>query len=217
VLKELGVDIGIDAAAVGRCLERVGIGFLFAPSLHSAMKHVIGPRREIGIRTLFNILGPLSNPAGADAQILGVYDRKLVPLLAPVLANLGVRRAVVVHGSDGLDEITLTGRSFAAFLDDGRVEEREIDPQALGLELCRSEDLAGGEPVDNARIARDILTGKERGPRRSVVLLNAAAAIYAAGEAEDLASALAPAAESLDSGSALAKLEGLKEAACAGA
>jgi anthranilate phosphoribosyltransferase len=213
VLKELGVDIGIDAAAMGRCLEQVGIGFLFAPALHSAMRHVIGPRREVGIRTIFNILGPLSNPAGADAQVLGVYDRRLVPVLARVLAALGTRRAVVVHGSDGLDEITLTGRTFAAFLEDGRVEEREIDPASLGLALCQPEDLAGGDPTDNAVIARAILEGRDRGPRRSIVALNAAAAIYAAGAADDLAAGLALAERSLESGAALAKLERLKEAA----
>ncbi len=212
VLKELGVNIGIDAAAVGRCLERVGIGFLFAPSLHSAMKHVVGPRREIGIRTIFNALGPLSNPAGADAQVMGVYDRKLVPLLARVLGALGLKRAVVVHGSDGLDEITLTGKSFAAWLDNGEVEEREIDPAALGLKLCKPEDLAGGDPEDNAEIARAILERRDRGPKRDVVLLNAAAAIYAGGAADDLARGLEIARKSLDSGAALARLEQLKEA-----
>jgi anthranilate synthase/phosphoribosyltransferase len=212
VLKELGVDIGIDAATMGRCLERVGIGFLFAPSLHSAMKHVIGPRREIGVRTIFNILGPLSNPAGADAQVLGVYDGKLVPILARVLAALGVKRAVVVHGSDGLDEITLTGRTSAAFVDGGAIEEKEIDPAAFGLELCKPEDLVGGDPADNAAIALDILGGRDRGPRRSIVMLNAAAAIYAAGAAPDIAGGLALAAESLDSGAALRKLEALREA-----
>ncbi len=212
VLKELGVDIGIDAAAIGRCLEHVGIGFLFAPTLHSAMRHVIGPRREVGIRTIFNILGPLSNPAGADAQVLGVYDRKLVPVLARVLAALGMRRAIVVHGSDGLDEITLTGKSFAAFLDEGRVEEREIDPASLGLALCNPEDLTGGDPTDNAAIARAILEGRDRGPRRAIVALNAAAAIYAAGAADDLAAGLALAERSLESGAALAKLEQLREA-----
>jgi anthranilate synthase/phosphoribosyltransferase len=212
VLRELGVDIGIDAAAMSRCLQEVGIGFLFAPSLHSAMRHVVGPRREIGVRTIFNILGPLSNPAGADAQVVGVYDRKLVPVLARVLGSLGLRRAVVVHGSDGLDEITLTGPTFAAWLDDGKVEEREIDPSTLGLAPCRPEDLAGGDPTDNAALARAILEGRDRGPRRSIVALNAAAAIYAAGAAADLAAGLARAERSLESGAALDKLERLKAA-----
>jgi len=212
VLKELGVDIGIDAEKMGRCLEQVGIGFLFAPSLHSAMKHVIGPRREIGIRTVFNILGPLANPAGADAQVLGVYEDRLVAVLARVLSTLGVRRAVVVHGADGLDEITLTGKTHAAFLEGGKIDEKEIDPASLGLALCRPEDLAGGDPADNAGIARSILEGRDRGPKRAVVLLNAAAAIHVGGAAADLAAGLALAAQSLDSGAALAKLEQLKEA-----
>ncbi len=145
--------------------------------------------------------------------MLGVYDRKLVSVMARVLASLGTRRAVVVHGSDGLDEITLTGKTSAAFVENGRVEEREIDPESLGLALCRPEDLAGGDPTDNAEIARAILEGRDRGPRRSIVALNAAAAIYAAGEAADLSAGLALAERSLESGAALAKLEGLREAA----
>ena len=211
VLRELGVDVNMPPARMETCLREAGIAFLFAPTLHAAMKHVIGPRREIGIRTLFNILGPLANPAGADAQLLGVYDRKLVPTLAHVLGNLGVRRALVVHGSDGLDEITLTGPTHAAYLEDGKVREETIDPRALGLTGCAREDLVGGPPAENARIALSILSGKDRGPRRSVVLLNAAAAILIGGAAQDLEEGMARAAAAIDSGAAMKRLERLKE------
>jgi len=211
VLKELGVDVTMSPERMARCMAEAGIAFLFAPTLHAAMRHVIGARREIGIRTLFNILGPLSNPAGADAQLLGVYDRRLVAPLAAVLGNLGVKRAMVVHGSDGLDEITLTGKTYAAVLRDGVVREEEIDPRALGLSGCAREDLLGGEPKENARIALQILSGKDRGPKRAVVLLNAAAAILLAGAAVDLEEGMARAAASIDSGAALKRLDRLKE------
>jgi len=211
VLKELGVDVAMPPERMARCLREAGIAFLFAPTLHSAMRHVIGARREIGIRTLFNILGPLSNPAGADAQLLGVYDRRLVAPLAAVLGNLGVKRAMVVHGSDGLDEITLTGKTHAAYLEDGKIREDEIDPRALGLSGCAREDLAGGEPKENALIALQILSGRDRGPRRSVAVLNAAAAILVAGSARDLEEGMARAAAAIDSGAALKRLERLRE------
>ncbi len=211
VLRELGVDVSMPPARMERCLREAGVAFLFAPTLHAAMKHVVGPRREIGIRTMFNILGPLANPAGADAQLLGVYERRLVPLMAEVLGNLGVRRAIVVHGSDGLDEITLTGPTHAAFLEDGEVRETEIDPRSLGLAGCSREDLLGGPPAENARLAMAVLTGKERGPKRTVVLLNAAAAILVAGLARDLEEGMARAAAAVDSGAAVGRLERLKE------
>ena len=211
VLKELGVDVTMPPSRMETCLREAGIAFLFAPTLHAAMRHVIGPRREIGIRTLFNVLGPLSNPAGADAQLMGVYERRLVPVLAEVLGNLGLKRALVVHGSDGLDEITLTGPTYVAHLSNGGVREETLDPRTLGLAGCSPQDLVGGSPAQNARIALDILGGKDKGPRRNVVLLNAGAAILVSGIASDLEEGMARAAAAIDSGAALRRLEKLKE------
>jgi anthranilate phosphoribosyltransferase len=175
------------------------------------MRHVIGPRREIGVRSIFNILGPLSNPAFAQAQVLGVFDRKLVPIMAGALKNVGVERALVVHGSDGLDEITLTGSTYVTELKDGQLREWVLDPADLGLQLCRPEELAGGTVEENARILLDILEGKDSGPRREVALLNAAAAIYVGGGAETLVEGLELARDSLASGKALIKLEALRK------
>jgi anthranilate synthase/phosphoribosyltransferase len=211
VLRELGVNTGIDAGKMAHCVSQAGIGFLFAPTLHSAMRHVIGPRREIGIRSIFNILGPLSNPAFAQAHVLGVFDKKLAPTMAGALRNLGVQRALVVHGSDGLDEITLTGTTFVCELKEGQLEEWILDPVGLGLTLCKLEELAGGSVEENARILLDILEGKDSGPRRMVALLNAAAAIYVGGAAESLAESLELAGDSLDSGRAMIKLEALRK------
>jgi anthranilate synthase/phosphoribosyltransferase len=211
VLRELGVNTGIDAGKMARCVNQAGIGFLFAPTLHSAMRHVIGPRREIGIRSIFNILGPLSNPAFAKAQLLGVFDRKLVPIMAGALKNVGVERALVVHGSDGLDEITLTGPTYVTELKDGELSDWILDPTELGLNLCRLEDLSGGTAEENAGILLDILEGKETGPRCDVALLNASAAIYVGGAAQTLAQSLQMARDSLGSGKALIKLEALRK------
>jgi anthranilate phosphoribosyltransferase len=211
VLRELGVNTGIEAGKMAHCINQAGIGFLFAPKLHSAMRHVIGPRREIGVRSIFNILGPLSNPAFAQAQVLGVFDRKLVPIMAGALKNVGVERALVVHGSDGLDEITLTGSTYVTELKDGQLREWVLDPADLGLQLCRPEELAGGTVEENARILLDILEGKDSGPRREVALLNAAAAIYVGGGAETLVEGLELARDSLASGKALIKLEALRK------
>jgi anthranilate synthase/phosphoribosyltransferase len=211
VLRELGVNTGIDAKKMAHCISQAGIGFLFAPTLHSAMRHVIGPRREIGIRSIFNILGPLSNPAFAQAQVLGVFDRTLVPIMAGALKNVGVERALVVHGSDGLDEITLTGTTFICELKDGQLNEWILDPEELGLPLCRAEELTGGTVEENARILLDILEGKEGGARREVAALNAAAVIYVGGGAQTLIRALESARDSLDSGKALIKLEALRK------
>ena len=211
VLQELGVNTGIQAAKMAHCVSQAGIGFLFAPALHSAMRHVIGPRREIGIRSIFNILGPLSNPAFAQAQLLGVFDRKLLPIMAGALKNVGVKRALVVHGSDGLDEITLTGPTYITELNDVELSDWVLDPTELGLTLCRPEELAGGTVDENARILLDILEGQETGPRRDVVLLNAAAVIYIGGRAETLAESLELARDSLSSGKALIKLEALRK------
>ena len=208
VLKALGVNIEAPVAVVERCLSEAGIAFLFAPMLHKAMKHAIGPRREIGIRTVFNILGPLTNPAGATAQLLGVYNVALCETLAMVLRQLGTQRAFVVHGKDGQDEISLTGPTHVAELRDGRVESYTVEPELFALKRVRIADLAGGEPDDNARIARDVLAGK-RGAHHDAVVLNAGAAIAAAGITGDIADGIMAAAESLKSGAARAKLDAL--------
>ena len=209
VLKALGVNIEIGPEQVGRCIDEVGIGFLFAPALHGAMKYAIGPRREIGIRTIFNALGPLTNPAGAQAQVIGVYAPKLTELLANVLNNLGSQHAFVVHGEDGLDEITTTTTTQISELAAGTVTTYTLDATVLGIPIAQPDALTGGAPEENADMTLDILKG-EAGPKRDIVLLNGAAAIVAGGRAEDLAAGLAQATQSIDSGRALEKLEGLK-------
>ena len=211
VLKALGVNIEADAATVARCVDEVGIGFLFAPLLHPAMKHAIGPRREIGIRTIFNILGPLTNPAGAKAQILGVYDAGLTETLANVLKNLGSEHVFVVHGCDGLDEITITDKTQVAELVNGQVKCYQIAPEDFGMSKSDISDLVGGAAEENAQITLDVLNG-QKGPRRDIVLLNSAAAIAAGGLAADLTEGVQIAAESIDSGEALKRLELLKKA-----
>lgn len=210
VLRSLGVNIEVEVSHVERCLDEIGIGFLFAPLLHGAMKHAIGPRREIGIRTIFNILGPLTNPAGAHSQVLGVYDARLTEPLAKVLQNLGSTHVFVVHGADGLDEITLTGKTFISELKYGEIENYEILPEDFGLERCTKEELLGGDSETNARITLDILKGKN-GPHRDIVLLNAGAAIVSGGKAKDLREGLKAASESIDSGRAMKKLDGLRK------
>ncbi|MEW6188497.1 MAG: anthranilate phosphoribosyltransferase [Actinomycetota bacterium] len=209
VLEALGVKIDLPPEAVEACIDEVGIGFLFAPLLHPAMKYATPVRRNIGIRTVFNILGPLTNPAFASAQILGVYDPSLAPVLAKVLGNLGVTHAMVVHG-DGLDELTTTGESRISELFDGKVKNYSITPEQFGLPRVRVEDLKGGTVEQNAQIMKSILSG-EKGTRRDIVLLNAAAALVAADKAKDLGEGLKLAAESIDSGAALEKLEKLRE------
>ena len=209
VLKALGVNIEIGPEQVGACIDDVGIGFLFAVALHGAMRYAIGPRQEIGIRTIFNALGPLTNPAGAQAQVLGVYAPTLTEPLANVLKNLGSQRAFVVHGEDGLDEITTTTTTQVSELVDGEVNTYTLDPTELGIPTAQPSDLKGGTPEENAEMTLSILGG-DKGPKRDIVLLNAAAAIVAGGKATDIAAGLAAAAESIDSGRALEKLEGLK-------
>jgi anthranilate phosphoribosyltransferase len=209
VLRELGVNIEATPEKVGQCLDEAGIGFLFAPLLHGAMKHAIGPRRELGTRTVFNALGPLTNPAGAKRQLIGVYAAGLTDVVAGVLGELGAERAFVVHGSDGLDEITLTGPTRVSELSQGRVSTREISPEDFGLQRTGSEALKGGSALDNARILLEVLEGRE-GPRRDMVLLNAAAAIAAGGLARDMKEGLERAAASIDSGKARKALEDLK-------
>ena len=208
VLSALGVNIEASPETVSRCLDDVGIGFLFAISLHGAMKYAIGPRREIGARTIFNALGPLSNPAGATRQVVGVYSAALTETLAGVLATLGAERAFVVHGSDGLDEMTLTGPTRVSELKNGSVSTYDVSPGDFGLMQTPADALKGGDADYNAEITRSVLNGEE-GPRRDIVLLNAAAAIVAGDKARDLNEGVQAAAEVIDSGKALEKLEGL--------
>jgi len=208
VLEALGVNLDLSPASVAASIDQVGIGFLYAPSLHPAMKHAIGPRREMGVRTVFNILGPLTNPARAQAQVLGVYDAGLTELLARVLGSLGSRAAFVVHGAGGLDELSTLGTNHVTQLRDDGVESFSLNPQDLGLPRARLSDLRGGNPERNAAIARDVLSGQP-GPRRDVVLLNASAALVVGGCACDLHDGLSAAAESIDSGAARAKLDRL--------
>lgn len=209
VLKALGVNIEATPEIMSRCLDEVGIGFLFAVSLHGAMKYAIGPRREVGARTVFNVLGPLTNPAGAKRQVIGVYSPALTETLATVLGNLGSEHVLVVHGSDGLDEMTLTGSTRVSELKNGSVSTYDVSPEDFGLSVAQASDLVGGEADENAAITLAILKG-EQGPKRDIVLLNAAAAIVAGGKASDLAEGIQVATEAIDSGKAMEKLEGLK-------
>ncbi|MDP6776341.1 MAG: anthranilate phosphoribosyltransferase [Candidatus Latescibacteria bacterium] len=211
VLKTLGVNIEASPEVVSRCLDEVGIGFLFAPALHGAMKYAIGPRREMGIRTVFNVLGPLTNPAGAQRQLIGVYSEALTEPLAQVLGRLGSEHALVVHGLDGLDEIALAERTQVSELRDGAVNSYEISPECFGFTRCEAGDLKGGDADANAEMALSVLKG-DSGPKRDVVLLNAGAAILVGGAAEDMGAGLEAARESIDSGKAMGKLEQLKEA-----
>ncbi len=209
VLKELGVNVEAPPEKVEECLDEVGIGFLFAPALHKAMKYTIGPRREIGVRTIFNILGPLTNPAGATRQVVGVYDSNLTDIIAQVLGNLGAEHALVVHGMDGLDEITITDRTKVSEFRDGALESYEIAPEDFGFSRAKTEDLLGGEVEENARIVTDVLSGT-KGPTRDIVLMNAGAAILVGGLTDSLGEGMRLAAEAIDSGKAMEKLEELK-------
>ena len=208
VMEALGVNITLPPARVADCLKEVGIAFLFAPAMHSAMKYVQPARRELRLRTVFNLLGPLTNPAHASAQVVGVYSDDLVEKLAEALSMLGLRRALVVHGSDGLDEITISGPTRVAEVRDGQVRTYEVTPEEFGLERAPIEALSGGDAAENAAIIREVLAGKNSA-RRDVVLLNAAAALVAAGRANHLADAMPLAANSIDSGAAVAKLQAL--------
>jgi anthranilate phosphoribosyltransferase len=207
VLAALGINLDLTPEQVGRAIDEVGIGFLFAPKFHPAMKHAIGPRKEIGQRTIFNVLGPLTNPAGADVQIIGVFDPELTELLARVLGQLGARAAFVVHGFGGLDELNTAGPNRISHLKDGKVTTLSIDPRTYDLPRGDLSELTGGMPEENARILRGVLAGSLNGSRKNAVLLNAAAALAA--ESGDFREALAVAKESLESGAALSKLEAL--------
>jgi anthranilate phosphoribosyltransferase len=207
VLGELGVQLDLMPEQAAACIEEVGIGFLFAPKFHPAMKHAIGPRRELGQRTIFNVLGPLTNPAGATHQLIGVYDSALTQPLAEVLGELGGQAAFVVHGHGGLDELTTSGPNRVSRLQNGMVETFELEAGDLGLRPARREELRGGEPPQNAKMLRDLLACRDQSPRRDVVLLNAAVAL--ATEDGDIQTGLELARESLESGAALVKLDAL--------
>jgi len=210
VIKALGVNIDVSPEKVKECIEKLGIGFLYAPLFHSAMKFAIGPRREIGIRTIFNILGPLTNPANATCQVLGVYEEGLTDKLANVLNNLGVKRAFVVHGLDTLDEITITGETKVSELKNKKVTGYYIKPQDFGMKKAELDEIKGGTVEENADIIKKILDG-EKGPRQDVVLLNASAALIAGGAARDFKDGIEIARSSIEKGVAKEKLEKLIE------
>lgn len=210
VLRALGVNIEAEVSRVEECIKEAGIGFLFAPMLHGAMKYAAPVRREIGIRSIFNILGPLTNPAGAKRQVIGVYDPALTDALAKVLNNLGSERAFIVRGKDGLDEITLADETRVTELNAGSIRTYHVKPEDFGFDRCSPDDLKGGGPDENAAIIMGVLEGK-KGPARDIVLLNAAAAITAGGLASKIEEGIAIAHGAIDSGEALAKLERLKE------
>jgi len=208
VVEALGVNIQLSPERAAQCLREIGICFLYAPNLHPAMKQVQGVRRELRMRTMFNLLGPLTNPARASGQVVGVYSLDLVEKLAEALSMLGLRRALVVHGMDGLDEITITGTTRIAEAREGSVRTYEVEPEEFGLKRATLQDIAGGDVAGNAEIIRAVLSG-EKSPRRDVVLLNAAAALVAAGKTDHIAQAVPLAAASIDNGAAAAKLEAL--------
>jgi len=208
VLEALGVNLNIEPAAVAACVDEVGIGFLFAPALHAAMRYVMPARKETGVRTVFNILGPLTNPARAAAQVVGVYSPDLTETLARVLDKLGTRHALVVHGADDLDEMSTTGATKVCELKSGKIESYEVSPEDVGLPRATLADISGGSPDANALILKSILAG-EPGPQRDIVLLNTAAALVAADLAPNLTEGIDLAAESIDSGRAEAKLTDL--------
>jgi anthranilate phosphoribosyltransferase len=208
VMEALGVNINLPASRLTECLEQVGIAFLFAQAMHTAMKYVQPARRELRLRTVFNLLGPLTNPAKATAQVVGVYAPELVEKLAEALSMLGLHRALVVHGNDGLDEITITAPTRIAEVREGSVRTYEVTPEEFGIKRGTLKDIMGGDAAENARIVREILAGKAS-PCRDIVVLNAAAALVAGSKADHLGDAVSIAAESIDSGAAAAKLEAL--------
>lgn len=208
VLSALGVRLDLPTDRVADCIDQVGVGFLFAPLFHGAMKHCAGPRQEMGIRTLLNILGPLTNPAGASLQVVGVYDERLTDLLARVLVHLGTQHCFVVHGMDGLDEVTLTTKTMVSEGKAGVVTSYVVDPKDFGLARVSMNELKGGSAEENAQITREILQGR-KGPRRDIVCLNAAPALVAGGLAKTLRDGFHLAGQAIDSGKAIAKLDQL--------
>lgn len=211
VLEALGIELGLSPQQVGRCIDEVGIGFMFAPAHHPSMKHAVGPRKEIGIRTIFNILGPLTNPAGARRQLIGVCEPHLTELIAGALQKLGSDRAIVAHGVDGIDELSTIGKTRIAELEDGKLSTYEISPEEVGLKRARPDDLSqGDDPTDSALILEEVLKGNP-GPARDIVVLNAAAALKVAGKAGSLQEGIGLAADSIESGKAAAALNGLRK------
>ncbi|MDD5504871.1 MAG: anthranilate phosphoribosyltransferase [Candidatus Omnitrophica bacterium] len=210
VLDKLGIRLDLKPAQVKECIRRIGIGFMYAPVFHRAMKHALPVRKAIGIRTIFNLLGPLCNPAGATCQLLGVYDRSLTRIIANVLCKLGSKRAFVVHGLDTLDEISITGPTQVSELNSGKVRTYMIEPEQFGMKRARLKSIEGGDAGQNAKIILSVLSGA-RGPRRDIVLLNAAYALVAARAQKDVRKAVSAAAQSIDSGRAMDKLRQLKD------
>lgn len=208
VLEVAGVDIEAEPSSVEAAIERDGIGFMLAPVFHPAMKAVIGPRKELGMRTLFNILGPLTNPAGADGQVVGVYDPDLVPVLARALARMDIERALVVHGS-GLDEITIHDETTVAEVDGDTIEEYTLTPEELGLEQAPIDAVGGGTPEENAADLRGIVSGDVTGPKRDIILANAGAAVYISGAVDSIEEGIEQARDAIDSGAASRKLADL--------
>jgi len=209
VLEALGVNLDMEEALLGACLDEVGITFLFAQKLHPAMKNVAAVRKKLGVETIFNILGPLTNPAMATHQMIGVYSRDLTEPLAHVLKNLGLKKALVVHGSDGLDEVTITGRTFISEYNGREVISYDMGPEELGFQIGSLKDLEGGDLSAHVRILKGVLSGAP-GPQRDIVVLNAAYALYAAEKTQNIEDAVQLAQASIDSGNALKKLEALK-------
>ena len=212
VLEALGVKITLTPERSAEILKKINICFLFAQNYHIAMKYVAPIRKELGIRTVFNILGPLSNPAGANMELMGVYDQSLVEPLAQVMANLGVDRGMVVYGQDSLDEISMCAPTSVCEIRDGKFTSYEITPEQFGLKRCEIAKLLGGDGAVNAQITRDILSGKEQGPKREIVLLNAGAALYIGKKADSIADGIALAAKTIDSGAAVRTLEAMVQA-----
>lgn len=212
VVEALGIPLDLTPEQVGACIDQVGIGFLYAPMLHSAMRHVVGPRREIGMRTIFNVLGPLTNPAGASVQVMGVYREDLTETMAQVLNRLGCRSAFVVYGDGSYDEISITGPSRLTRLHNGEITTSTVSPEDLGLERADPESIKGGDAEQNAAITLSVLKGEKGGPR-DMVLLNAAAMLVAAGRVDNLKDGVRMAAEVIDSGKAMKTLEQLKSMA----
>lgn len=206
VLEALGVNINLTPEKSAEILKEIGICFLFAQTYHTAMKHVASVRKELGIRTVFNILGPLSNPAGAKMQLMGVYDKSLVEPMARVLLNLGVNNGMVVYGNDGLDEISVSDVTTVCEIRDGIISEYEISPENFGLQRCKKQDLIGGTPMENAEITKNILLG-EKGPKREAVILNSAAALYIAQQVESIKEGIEIAEKMLNTGMAMKQLE----------
>lgn len=211
VLSTLGVNLQLTPEQSATCVDEVGIGFLFAPAFHPAMRHAIGPRRELAVRTIFNILGPLTNPAGARRQVMGVFDAGLTETLANVLNSLGSERVFVVHGAGGLDEFSTLGSNHVSELKDGAVQTYELDPTKYGLKTATLDDIRGGDPEDNAQITRDILGGKGTTAQREIVMLNAAAALVAGDLCDSIEAGLEKSAQVLDSGAGLQRLDALIE------